>query len=270
MKGFALIEMLIGITISSMVSIALFTTLFQIQQSEHDVAELVSVGMRLSIVTDRLQKDLTGVFWPSFEEKDLGKENKKVPGVPEAAEGAAEPKIAKILFSQNQSVVEGIDILKECTFITDNPLQVYGDSKPRVARVIYSLMPEENIANSFVLSRQESSNLDYKEVREDSRSYTVISGIRYLILTYLYLGEDDDQENDAEHNLITLEELDFDEGADQESDGPKLDKRVPKYIRVNLSLWEGADHKQYQDFSFWFYVNSPSKKSDQPDEDVGQ
>ena len=236
-NGFALVEIMISIAISSVLSLVLFTILLQVQKSAQLVASDVSIGIQVMTGYDRLQKDLTGMFWP------IG------------------PEISKIVFSENTHFND-LEILKECSFITSNPLQVYGEVKPRVARIIYTLEPEESSnSNRFILYRQETTfNLDYQQAKKDSPKFALISGLRSLNLDYFY-QEQATQQN-PEPDLIKKQELILDQIPQQaashqpENNQQDLAGRVPSYIKLNLSLWTSSEQKDYQEFKFWFYINN--------------
>ena len=209
MKGFALIEIILAISISSIIGIALFSGLFQIYNSEEQVAETVSVGRRVAIITERMQKDLTGMFWPKLTQDDSKKKTEQENGEQEEKQ---QPTIKKILFSENQQIAENIESLKELTFITANPLQVYGEAKPRATRVIYTLEEEQDLKNSYALFRKGSINLDYKEARDDAQSYSLATGLRYLYLTYYFVvAAEDGKESRVEQDLNQSKVLDFSE-----------------------------------------------------------
>lgn len=280
-KGFALVEIIVSIAISSVVSMVLFTILIQVQKSAQYVASDVSIGLQVLTGYERLQKDFTGMFWPQFRPVSV----KSAKSMKQAAlnnitpeenttsnqlaqkddrklAAPAGPEIAKIIFSENTRF-DDLEILKECSFITSNPLQVYGETKPRVARVIYSLEPELNsIAGSFVLYRQEGASLDYSQVKQASVKFALISGIRALNLNYFYQELALAQDENAVPDLIRKQELALDQMSNLEKNGDQdnpvqsLAGRVPSYVQINLSLWTNAEQKDFQDFEFWFYINN--------------
>lgn len=266
--GFALIDLLVSIMISSIMSTVLFTMIFQMQKSENGINEVVSTSMQAVLVYERLQKDLTGLFWPQFmpdvdlkkteAKDDTKKEQKQEP------KKIVGPKIPKILYSQNTSH-DGQEILKEFSFITSNPLQVYNESKPRVVRVIYTLEPEIEHAGSFELKRQEGLELDYEAVKKNTPAFVIISGIKSLKLTYFYQDRTSELEDDIgdQPNLIKQNELDYGQSDDSviSSDSKSLIGQVPSYIKVYLSLWNEVDQQDFKEFEFWFYINMPVKKN---------
>ncbi len=264
--GFALIEIIVSIAISSMLSLVLFAILLQVQKSQQIVSNNIDTDLQIMTFYERMQKDLTGMFWPQFmppKPKELSKSkqaNLDVPSVEQPDENSAKgPNIAKIIFSEN-SRFDDLEILKECSFITSNPLQVYGESKPRVARVIYSLEPmPASLPGSFVLYRQESIDLDYRKTKTQAPKYALISDIRVLNLTYFYQKQNQDQAN-LETDLIKYAELELDQNnlsnQDQAATLKDLAGRVPSNIKIDLSLWSGSEQKDYTEFEFWFYINN--------------
>jgi len=271
--GFALVEMILSIAISSFVSLVLFTILLQVQKSAQFVESDVSIGMQIMTGYERLQKDFTGMFWPQFMPPKIKRPDQtQAPGSGARGDGQpglksgtileeelSGPQISKIIFSENTRF-DDLQILKECSFITSNPLQVYGETKPCVARVIYTLEPEENNnSGSFTLYRQEALNLDYQQAKKDSSKFALISGLRSFNLDFFYQEQ---IKPDQELGLIKKQELELDQfsqqvaGDQQENNQQDLAGRVPSYVKINLSLWTNVEQKDYQDFGFWFYINN--------------
>jgi prepilin-type N-terminal cleavage/methylation domain-containing protein len=267
--GFGLIEIIVSIAISSIISLVLFTILFQLQKSEQRMTQTISADMRLILITERLQKDFSGMFWPQFKPKEAIKSKKQEANEPsdkskaqEQAQEISGPNIAKIIFSEN-SVVGDLTLLKELSFITLNPLEVYGRVGSRVSRVIYSLAPQNEKADSFALYRQESLDLDYNLVKQQAPSYILIDGIRSLKLTYFY--------QDQQNNLDEQRELSLDQASNHEQNlntraqnKDSLLNRVPNYIKLDLSLWLSTEQKnmaryndpEFKEFEFWFVLNN--------------
>ena len=252
-RGFALIEIVIGVAISSIIGLTLYAILNQIYRSESYVGGVIAVGMRVALVQERLQRDLTGMFLiPEIkkavpEPVSAAKPGSKIAQVEQFLQARrSEPKteleeepvppIAQQLLSSSQDDGQGQLIFKELTFLTDNPLQVYGENKPRIVRVIYTLEPTAGQSNSWSLFRQESNNLNYQEMRNDSgaaNNYLLISGIKSLNFSYHLAPAEGEPQQVA--NL--------------EQEEPK---ELPKYIEVDLELWEDDLQKEFQKFKFWY------------------
>jgi prepilin-type N-terminal cleavage/methylation domain-containing protein len=273
-KGFALIEIIVSIAISSVIGVVLFTILIQVQKSAQFVANDVSIGIQLMTGYERLQKDFTGMFWPQFvsakvkpvQSKQLADikkiANKLAQKTSEEQDQQLSPEIAKIIFSENTRFNE-LEILKECSFITCNPLQVYGETKPCIARIIYTLEPEgSNDSGSFILYRQEGLSLDYAHVKKESAKFALIAGIRACNLSYFYQDRKLISGQNQAPDLIEKQELELDQTNHlpqndlQETAGLDLTGCVPSYVKLNLSLWTSLEQKDYQDFEFWFYINN--------------
>lgn len=291
MKGFAVIEILISLVISSFLAIALYNIVLQLQDSEGYVDQTVTVGSQITIIAERFQKDFNGMFWPELEQvKRPGSGKCQIPyGGPlsicpfcgnKAVEGGkiipieetnkmtgrndseapAQIKLLKVIYSQNQS--DGL--LKELSFITCNPLQIYGENKPRVMRVIYSLVQESGAPGSFKLQRQQSVDLDYQAAKTDTPSFAVASGIRALGMTYFYQETPKDgKQAEGEPKLDKHTELEVNYDPLAKDDKSKDDKasklvgKVPKYIKVEISLWQDARQKDFTDFELWYTTYEP-------------
>ena len=265
-QGFALLDLLVSITISSIMSTIIFTMIFQIQKSENYISQTVSTAMQMALIAERLQQDLTGMCWPKFlpeaKQEVTGQSRQNIG--PDAAGAPVQmvkldkkdqdlsPKlhIDKILYSQNMQI-DGLEILQECSFLTSNQLQVYNQSKPRLARIIYKLLPDDQ-PNSFSLHRQESSDLTYQTAQAESLAFVMANGLRTLKFTYFYESQPSQDEKQTQDDQVpqVLTELDFSENL-QMSDN-KLIGQVPTHIKVNLELWVDFDHTDFNSFEFWF------------------
>jgi len=238
-QGFALIDLLVSIAISGIMSIAIFTILFQIQKSEEVIVKTINTSMQAALISERMQKDFNGLFSPVLmpPKPEAPKNNDQV--IEEPAPN--EPKIAKIWYSENTQI-NGLEVLKEVSFITCNPLQVYNSNRPRVVRIIYRLASDLQAPDSLTLSRQESLDLDYNQsvLQAATQSFVLAEGLRAVNLAYFY-----------------QEEIDQDQA--------EITEQFPRYIILKLSIWEDASHQNYQDYEFWFYVPSAQKDQDKQD-----
>jgi len=256
MKGFVLIELVVTFMISSLLALSLYNILFQMQKSAQYVDQVVDVDQRLSIIHERLQLDFNGLFFPILAlpakpgSKKMVDQKTGAADLPEQT--SLDHNIAKVLYSANQA--DGL--LQECSFITSNPLQSYGEVVPRVARVIYILNSEYGRTDSFKLQRQQALDLDYQAAKSDALRYTLANGIRRFTLTYFYQTQKSDKDSKVEQQS----ELNVDSDSYQASkDGKSETKEVwlqqpPTYIKVDLSLWHDQRHTDWFDFELWYQV----------------
>ncbi len=240
-RGFALIEVVLGIAISSILGIVLYTIINQIYRSEAQVRETISVGMRVALVQERLQRDLSGMsLLPEIKKpeqpatSEVSKGQKQVQKPVEELEFEPAKPVEQQLLSISQDDGSGGQILKDLTFLTCNPLQVYGDVKPRITRVVYTLQADQ--PNSWSLFRQESIDLNYIAAKASLENYNLINGIKKLVLTYHFVPQEGDEGEPKQ--LTNLE-------SEQQTE-------LPKYVEVDLELWEDDRQDASQEFKFWY------------------
>ena len=265
-SGFSLLELIISTLIASMIGGVLLTALYQGNRFQRAVDTIVDNSMRVGIVANQLEKDLMGAFIPMQSHKKEDKE--KTTAQPEAkkadgkkadtkedkekpkplAEKKEEKKLLeKIFVSTNKA--GNFDAL---TFITNDPLSVFvgkdiGVVKPKMVRVQYTLKPEQDRKDSFVLMRQESVQLDmaqYKSVRE----YELIGGIKQCSVTFTARIEKKEEQSKeqagkavAKAPHISYEYKTFPEWASehkQEDEKKQELPRIPYYIEIKMILWD--------------------------------
>ena len=272
-SGFTLIELIIAFTISTMIAAGLFMSFSQVQKSTKIIEKMLSIDAPIFTFSNQFEKDISGAFEPKFwfpkeEEKKeqpqkTAEENKNKK--PELSLKKEEyQKIEKVFFSSNQN-----KNLKELTFITANPLQSYDNYKPRIARVLYKLVPDENNKDAYKLTRKESLNLDYAKINDKNiPEYDLISDIKSFSVTYIYPeqpkeeknkpGENRPEEKKAEEpkeaKMLTSESWEYKE-KDKEKEGEGI-PIIPEFILVKITIWdlyqetEASFEIRYQIFAF--------------------
>jgi prepilin-type N-terminal cleavage/methylation domain-containing protein len=205
--GFSLIEVVIALLISSILGIALFTSFNQINKYATIANNVMSSDTRLATIHHQLSKDMAGAFipvqaLPPEENKNEQAEKKDAPAAqdkkPKPQQPAAEQKptykqLKKVFVSSNAED----NLLKSVTFITNNPLIGYGNSKPRIARVMYRLGKAKDSQNRYTLYRQESATEleaeKFKAENKKIREFVVAENIKHLSISYEAPQEDSDE-----------------------------------------------------------------------------
>lgn len=261
-KGFVLIELLVATIIASLIGGILFTALYQINRFQAVVDNLIDVYTRATIVHNQLERDLMGAFIPVEAQLEKKKE-KKVP--PKRKE--IKP-INHIFYSKNRN-----GRLELLTLITNNPMTIFwgaksGKAKPRVARVQYTIQPEADRKDSFVLLRQENYELDmsaFKQETKKIRAYEVIDGIKDISVQFTAVIEKKEKEHGGKEEKITREyrtlnewKSEFKEATEKQKDLP----RIPHFVEVKLSLWDNRYQKDVTFvFTFVLPVDTAKEKS---------
>ncbi len=246
-KGFILIELLIATLIAGMISVLLLTALQQTNKFQAVIDDNIDIYTRATIFHRQLEKDIMGAFVPVQAYKQLTNDKKQ-----------KKPPLDYVFYSINRD--KRLDIL---TFITTNPLAVYwgakaGSAKPRVARVVYQLQPEDEKKTSFILFRQEGSELAFAHYKKDNpkapRAYQLINGIKDLSVTYTIVEEQEDPNKKPSYKTVNTWNW-----PQKNQQNKKEEPPLPQFITVNLALWDN-DYKRDVSFTFTFTLLIEAKK----------
>ncbi len=209
MRGFILLEVLVSIMISSMIFMSLMGAVFQLSKARVIVDDSIDVYSRVSTIMGLMEQDFGGATIPvqadlpndkkQGEQPEPKKETPKEGGKKEEQpqEKTASSKEEKTQPIKNifYSTLKNNDThLVSC--ITNNPTAIYwsdraGKAKARIARVVYTLVPDPARKESFLLKRQEGAQLELdlytNPEKSVARAYEVAEGIKQFSVTYLYL-----------------------------------------------------------------------------------
>jgi len=197
--GFTLIELVIAIAISSIIGVLLFNIFSQSNRLLTKVNSIVAADMNIVAFYDRFEKDISGAFIPIIGDLELAKEvlakheiEVRSQEVKKEEEQGAAKKIKpiepvtlkKIQVRQPFIYEQKGNNLSLFSCITCNPLQVYKQIKPRIARIIYTLKPDPMRSGTYQLLRKESKKLGFNADKK-ARSFILLHNIRSLRLEFL-------------------------------------------------------------------------------------
>lgn len=201
--GFTLIELIIAISIAGMMSVILFQSLFQINKTTMITDKVMTVNEKAERLTQLFDHDLAGATTlvdnkpPKNLETDMKQTSttsskqqpqKKAPPQEKEEEEKPQKKIIKKIFNSTNSG-ERLDTL---TFISNNPMASYwqskhgstsaGKPKPNLVRITYILKEDPENKNSYILTRQESIDLEWE--KRSGKTYEVMTGIKEISVEY--------------------------------------------------------------------------------------
>ena len=252
--GFILIQLIIFFVVASMMTFALFESLNQTNRVVRLSDNMIHMDQRILLVQDRLEKDITGAFIPLYVPQK-GEKNKKGRAQEEkvkekrdekddSKKGARFKPITKAFYSINED-----KNLKELAFITNNPLLVYGTSKPRIARVRYMLESDEAHKEAFKLVRQESLKLSYESISREGgpRGYVIADNIQSFSLAYYTSPKKKKEAEETEAEFVETDAWNSDTRfKDQES-------LLAHHLIATISLWD-ASQDQSLEYEFIFPI----------------
>ncbi len=186
--GFSIIEIVVAIAIGAIVAMLLYQATAQTARVVKTIEVQVDVHTELALFMDRIQKDISGAFVPHFpEEKEEAELQQKKEEKKQNKDSKPEKKKEN---EQNIFDVQSMDITDGMhkgaslfTFVSTNPLMVYGESVPRRVRISYSFEDQKEGKALFKLLRYESPEVDFKKFEEKKKSraikgYTILRNIR--------------------------------------------------------------------------------------------
>lgn len=260
-SGFTLIELVVAITISSIIGILLFNVLNQSSRLLTRVDSIVTSDISIVTFYDRFEKDIMGAFIPVIGDLNRAKkvleqhesearshEIKKQ----EAKEGESEskplsPVTLKKIQVQKPFIYEKKDEnLALFSFITCNPLQVYKQIKPRIARVVYTLKSVPGEPKTYQLLRKESNQLGF-DVDKEARNFVLLRNIRSLKLKFLAVEpkknkkqlEKAEQDKKKRSSKKELNKTQADTSADKKAEKEKKTEPLKTY-----TIWPPKKEKE--------------------------
>jgi prepilin-type N-terminal cleavage/methylation domain-containing protein len=285
-NGFALLEILIAIAISALVSTILFESFNQLNRSVQSLDNTIDEHTKATLIAWYMTKDISGAFIPPrviqerTKKPDSAKPTSSAGQAPKEPE-KKEPEI-KPLTHIFYALANNEKNLQLLTCITNNPLHVYwsestGAAKPNIVRVAYKLKPQGPVRGwkqpSFVLVRQESLNLDFNAFKEDSdhniREYEVATGIKQLTATFLSAppppapakqtpGQAVDQnkqapdknKKDADKKSKPIEYKSFEQWDKEQQKSEEKEKEpepiIPHFVNLSIVLWGNLQKTEKQ------------------------
>lgn len=291
MRGFILLEVLVSIMISSMIFMSLMSAVFQLSKARIVVDDAIDVYSRVSTIMGLMEQDFGGATIPV--QAELPRDKKQAEQQSQKKETAEQGKHEEVQSSEKAAGKdETVKPIKNIFYgtrknndihllscITNNPTAVYwsdraGKAKPRVARVVYTLVPDPTRKESFLLKRQEGSllELDLYTHPEKSvaRAYEVAEGIKQFSVAYLYLEKKEeaqkgpmtsDVKNGSKEALLKKEEPvkkqpsekpDYKSkpewGVFDQKNGEEKNLKeplMPLFMAVHLVMWNSTYKKEY-------------------------
>lgn len=256
-QGFSLIELLVALGIGSILAVIILQSYSSMNQSAQVVDDLINFDIRIGTLATQIKQDISGACIPPRIQQDRMKkmEQKK----PERDD--KQPKLLTHIFYATENNKQ----LQLLTCITNNPLQIYwssaiGIAKPRLARVVYRLKPEQPTREkpSFILVRQEALALDFDLFAEDSqqkvREYELINNVKEMSCEYLTAVKKEEPKQEGQKTISQPIEYKSSFSWNQEEQWQKDTGNeelllIPNIVVVTITLW-GNQQKSTKTYQF--------------------
>jgi len=234
--GLSVIELVIGLMISSILLTATLTIYNQISKSCNKIQSLTSQDLAVMIFQKRLSDDLLGLcpLWFKSEDIKSGTQAK----TPEQKNSSL--KENNYFYAQSQD--EQIDFM---TFISANTLQAYPAPENYIARIVYILKKDSHKPDFFILQRKEESQISNEfdiEKLKEGKFYTIVENVKKCKLEYGFAEKSDnknEKKSDKEFKIKWVQQWSKEkeekkDATDKNEEQPNL----PDVIRITLTLQE--------------------------------
>lgn len=265
-KGFSILEITLGIALFSMIGTILFQSMMQITKTLKNLNELSSFDMRVAVVSNLLEKDLSGAFIPEIirikDEKEAEKTSAPQPKDVQKESSEKEKKKEKEYppkaFYTELGEDEGLKML---TFISTNPIAVYDAGKAVPVRIMYTLEPFHGLSGTMTLKRQEGPEyMDLKLFTDtknsEARKVEVVSALRTMKCVFWGLQKEEEEAKKTEtttsqgpgkntttkttektktkQKWVQLKQWNSDEKGEEEK--PRILSLVPEFVQIKMTL----------------------------------
>lgn len=242
--GFSLIELVIAITIASILSLMVFMFVNRSGQVNKRVATAVDYGLALTVAYSQLERDLMAIMVPESAFATYKRSLKKTkPEKTEETEPATDkPEKRKrdlpVPFFA-RATDNKLDLL---FFTTTNRMTRHKVFAPYNSRVVYQLVPDDALPGHFKLVRSESNNLarpieDF--TRGDVHGHVLLSRIKSLSIK-LFVPEEPKAEPKAEPKQAPEKDGQEQAKPAEKQPQPQKDKKI---IYKELTSWDPAQLK---------------------------
>lgn len=248
-KGFTLIEVLISLSLSMLIVIALMQTYRNAVRYLEGTHNIMASDRIICLLFNQLEKDFSTAYIPTLA--PLEKPDDKNQPAKQQSTDTKEERLKSFVGQINESIdalkinTKKLISLKSVSFIATNPLEVYGQHTPRLVRIVYQLSANKeqpNGAESFTLVRKETSDLKntFAHENEDAlrkdpslaiTSHVIAKSIKFLSIEYIYkkkVKSTDGKERKEPARSFTWGDQDKKETIDV----------VPQSADIYLQLWE--------------------------------
>lgn len=282
-NAFTIIELLIALFLSSFIMLGMMQAYRNAVSSLGTCRNYMAISRKACLLFNEIERDFSSMLIPflnkeilpegekkSIQDSEKPKEDQK-DGEKKSEQQDDEPLKNALIAQVYEDEVRRIkgrkfELFKNINFITTHPLQVYGDKRVRLVRVMYELIKDKSKNKSgrpcYNLYRKETLDLSNTKMKEDEEAvaknkqtsictYLVTDNVKELYVEFITPKPPDEKEKEKPKDKKEVEELrlftwgqkDFTVGV------------VPKALEVHIVLWDD-ELKRTQDFQIFIPVFS--------------
>lgn len=242
-SAFSLLELVFAVAMSAMLATILYNSFNQSNISLSITSEYKDVDTNEVIVIHQMEQDLAGAIWIEQEKEKKPDAAQSSPASSNITAPGALPDKAKDIkpLTKNFVYIPKNNRLQLFTFFTLNPRALH-NGKPRLVRVVYRLKEHKEKKDTFILTRQETENLDFDIVEaageKRPRELVVTDAIERCSCDFIYTKSS--QEEGSEKVTETIEKAtEWDTDKNQKEEIAKNKKPpLPKAVNLTLVVWD--------------------------------
>ncbi|MFC1845563.1 type II secretion system protein J [Candidatus Dependentiae bacterium] len=255
--GFVLLEIIIAIALASLIGAGVFSSFFQVNKAYKSADNIIDIDAKAGLVQHQLDRDISGAFVP-FVLKSMKEtttttvvtvttgDQKEASETKEKEEELKRQPMEKAFHARLQD-----DKFSFLSFVSNNPLTVYDKIRPRIARIVYQLVPEKERRGDFStynLIRSELSELPFVEPKEDGtpeegiRPHELATGITDMSIDFIVRPvKEKKKEAEGEQEEVEDQEKEvpyqkFKEWGDEQI--KKVNRNIPHFVKITISFWD--------------------------------
>jgi prepilin-type N-terminal cleavage/methylation domain-containing protein len=264
-NGFTLVELVIVVAISGLLSSVLYTIFQQTTKTARSLIKTLDTDEAIALLYSQLEKDISSACIPAImyeqlkKKKEANKENKAETDEPQKENKEVEKKnkeLTHLFFAGKDSNTHNY-----LTFISTNSLSNYSVKKPKLARIIYSIVPDETQDNSgissYSLMREERQDIfSWESKAKTIKTYALIRQLKNL--TFSFIGASQNKDNE-EKKYATYTQWPQEDTAKDTQSNPQL---LPEYVICEGDLWDSQKRKTTH-FAFEYKIIASMAKEEQ-------
>lgn len=268
-KGFALLEIMLALAVSSLLAGVLFQVLYQLSFSVSQVTYVSNQFLQNKVIYNVLDTQISGVFLPELIKIHSEKKEKE-----KKSEKDSNSLLKKAFYSKNED--QNLSLL---TFITTNPLAKYNSAQPRMVRVLYQIIKNSK-DEQLSLYQKEISDItdpDFIEKSKSAKGYLITNSlvsctVKFFAQTKKIKKENSqkpkkniEKEQEEKSELIEQVEWNTDQIQENQKDKEYGSPLLPSLIEVTITFGKAFKyHKQVYYFSPCYGIQPMSIKNRKP------
>ncbi|MCL4361677.1 prepilin-type N-terminal cleavage/methylation domain-containing protein [Candidatus Dependentiae bacterium] len=241
-SGFTLIELVVAISIGSILSLVLYRSLSDATTVSLRITSITDTDNQIALLYNQIDKDISTAFLPEqifqteLKQTETPKTDQKTTTT---GQEMKQFKIEKPFYAEIEN-----ENLKVISIINTNPLRGFDEVVPLIVQVAYRLVQDKESPGSFKLYRQQTSKIgteiiDDKDMKK-FRGYEIVTGLKSFKSQFIFKNL---KEGETTPEAVKLKEW--------KSDAilQKYKRQLPEFLELEGEIQDEAK-KRTRQFKF--------------------